>query len=127
MDKVRFETSGALGLLTLANPPLNLFCGVLIEDLRATVTEVKRTPLRALAGACRGQDLFRAEPTSSVLKGKTATETRELFTCDSGRFPTGRRSQYLAAYHNIAMYEPLYPANLNVTSVQLAAERPSSD
>jgi len=38
MDKIRFETLGALGILTLANPPLNLFSEELIEDLRAAVT-----------------------------------------------------------------------------------------
>jgi hypothetical protein len=37
MNKVRFETSGALGFLTLANPPLNLFDEELIEDLRTSV------------------------------------------------------------------------------------------
>ena len=49
MDKqVRFETSGALGILTLANPPLNLFSEELIEDLRSAVAAAKQTPLRAL-------------------------------------------------------------------------------
>jgi hypothetical protein len=49
MDRqVRFETSGALGILTLANPPLNLFSEELIEDLRGAVTAAKQTPLRAL-------------------------------------------------------------------------------
>jgi enoyl-CoA hydratase/carnithine racemase len=48
MNKVRFETSDALGLLTLTNPPLNLFSMELIEDLRAAVTEAKNRPLRRL-------------------------------------------------------------------------------
>ena len=33
MSKIRFETSGALGLLTLANPPLNLFDEELIAKI----------------------------------------------------------------------------------------------
>ena len=33
MDKVRFEISDSLGILTLTHPPLNLFSGELIEDL----------------------------------------------------------------------------------------------
>ena len=49
MDRqVRFETSGALGMFTMANPPLNLFSEELIEDLRGAVTAAKQTPLRAL-------------------------------------------------------------------------------
>ena len=79
MDKVRFETSGALGLLTLANPPLNLFSGELIEDLRATVTEVKRIPLRALLVRAEGK-IFSGGADVSAFKGRTAIEARELFT-----------------------------------------------
>jgi enoyl-CoA hydratase/carnithine racemase len=79
MDKVRFEKSGALGLLTLANPPLNLFSAELIEDLRATVTEIKRTPLRALLVRAEGK-IFSGGADVSVFKGRTAIEARELFT-----------------------------------------------
>jgi enoyl-CoA hydratase/carnithine racemase len=62
MDKVRFETSGSLGILSLANPPLNLFSGELIEDLRATVTEIRRAPLRALPVRADGKS-FQMVPT----------------------------------------------------------------
>ena len=79
MNKVHFETSGALGLLTLANPPLNLFSMELIEDLRAAVTEAKRTPLRALLVRAEGK-IFSGGADVSVFKGKTATEARQLFT-----------------------------------------------
>ncbi len=79
MDKIRFETSGSLGLLTLANPPLNLFSMELIEDLRAAVTEAQRTPLRALLVRAEGK-VFSGGADVSVFKGKTATEAHELFT-----------------------------------------------
>jgi hypothetical protein len=42
MSKVRFETSGALGFVILANPPLNLFDLELIEDLRTAVNQARR-------------------------------------------------------------------------------------
>ena len=54
MNKVHFETSGALGILKLANPPLNLISGEVVADLRAAVTELKRTPLRALLVRAEG-------------------------------------------------------------------------
>jgi enoyl-CoA hydratase/carnithine racemase len=79
MNKVRFETAGALGLLTLANPPLNLFSMELIEDLRAAVTEAKRTPLRALVVRAEGK-VFSGGADVSVFKGRTSTEARNLFT-----------------------------------------------
>ena len=44
MNKVRFETSGALGFLTLANPPLNMFDEELIEGLRTAVNQANAGP-----------------------------------------------------------------------------------
>ena len=57
MSKVRFETSGALGFVILANPPLNLFDQELIEDLRTAVDQARRHPLRALLVTRRWQKL----------------------------------------------------------------------
>jgi enoyl-CoA hydratase/carnithine racemase len=79
MDKVHFETSGPLGILTLANPPLNLLSGELIADLRATITEVKRVPLRALLVRAEGK-IFSAGADVSAFKGKTGSQARESFT-----------------------------------------------
>src|ERR1700726_1322442 len=79
MDKVRFETAGSLGILSLANPPLNLFSGELIEDLRATVTEIRRAPLRALLVRADGK-IFSGGADVSVFKGRTAIEARKRFT-----------------------------------------------
>jgi enoyl-CoA hydratase/carnithine racemase len=45
MNKVRFETSVALGFLTLANPPLNLFDEELIEDLQTAVDQARQAPI----------------------------------------------------------------------------------
>jgi len=79
MDKVRFETSGSLGLLTLANPPLNLFSGELIEDLRTAVHQAGQLPLRALLVRADGK-VFSGGAEVGIFKGKTANEARERFT-----------------------------------------------
>jgi len=79
MDKVRCETSGPLGILTLANPPLNLFSGELIEDLRAAVTEVKRVPIRALLVRAEGK-IFSGGAEVSIFQGRSPSEARERFT-----------------------------------------------
>ncbi len=79
MNTVQFESSGPLGILTLANPPLNLLSGELIADLRATVTEVKRAPLRALLVRAAGK-LFYAGADVSAFRGKTGSDARERFT-----------------------------------------------
>jgi hypothetical protein len=49
MNKVRFETSGALGFLTLADSPLNMFDKELIEGLRTAVNQAMRAPIKAVA------------------------------------------------------------------------------
>src|SRR5271170_4926935 len=79
MNKVRFEIAGALGVITLANPPLNLFSMEFIEDLRAAVDEAKRSPLRALLVRAEGK-VFSGGADVSVFKGRTSTEARNLFT-----------------------------------------------
>jgi enoyl-CoA hydratase/carnithine racemase len=79
MDKVHFETSGPLGILTLANPPLNLLSAELIEDFCATITAVKGVPLRALLVRAEGK-IFSAGADVSAFKGKGASEARESFT-----------------------------------------------
>ena len=79
MNKVRLETSGSLGVISLANPPLNLFSGELIEDLRGAVDQVKRTPLRALLVRAEGK-IFSGGADVGVFKDKSAAEARERFT-----------------------------------------------
>ncbi len=80
MDKqVRFETFGALGILTLANPPLNLFSEELIGDLRDAVTAAKQTPLRALMVRAQGK-IFSGGADVSIFRGRTSDHARERFT-----------------------------------------------
>src|SRR5216684_3371407 len=79
MDTVRFETSGALGILTLANPPLNLFSEELIKDLRTAVNQAEQLPLRALLVRADGR-VFSGGADVSIFKGKTAAQARARFT-----------------------------------------------
>ena len=79
MDKVRFEISGTLGILTLTNPPLNLFSGKVIEDLRAVVDHIQQTPLRALLVRAEG-NIFSSGADVSMFQGRTPSEARERFT-----------------------------------------------
>src|SRR6266849_5168599 len=79
MNKVRFAQSDALGLLTLANPPLNLFDEELITDLRAVVDQAKQLPLRALLVRADGKH-FSGGADVAIFKGRTADEARLRFT-----------------------------------------------
>lgn len=79
MDRVRYETAGPLGILTLANRPLNLFSAEVIEDLRAAVTKIKGAPIRALLVQAEGK-IFSGGADVSVFQGRTPSEARERFT-----------------------------------------------
>jgi enoyl-CoA hydratase/carnithine racemase len=79
MSKVRFETSGAIGLLTLANPPLNLFDEDLITDLRAAVNQAGQLPLRVLLVRAEGKH-FSGGADVAIFKGRSAAAARQRFT-----------------------------------------------
>src|SRR6202140_1739576 len=79
MNKVRFETSGSIGILSLANPPLNLFSEELINDLRTAVNQARQLPPRALPVRADGK-VFSGGADVSIFKGRTSIEARERFT-----------------------------------------------
>jgi enoyl-CoA hydratase/carnithine racemase len=79
MSKIRFEASDALGLLTLANPPLNLFDEELIADLRAAVNQAMQLPLRGLLVRAEGKH-FSGGADVKIFMGRTADEARQRFT-----------------------------------------------
>jgi enoyl-CoA hydratase/carnithine racemase len=78
MNKVRLETSGSVGILSVANPPLNLFSEELIENLRTAVSQAKQLSLRGLLVRADGN--FSGGADVAIFKGKTANEARERFT-----------------------------------------------
>jgi enoyl-CoA hydratase/carnithine racemase len=79
MNKVRFQQSEALGILTLANPPLNLFDEELIGDLRSAVSQAAELPIRALLVQADGKH-FSGGADVAIFKGRTADEARRRFT-----------------------------------------------
>jgi enoyl-CoA hydratase/carnithine racemase len=79
MNKVRLETSGSVGILSVANPPLNLFSEELIENLRTAVSQAKQLSLRGLLVRADGKN-FSGGADVAIFKGKTANEARERFT-----------------------------------------------
>jgi enoyl-CoA hydratase/carnithine racemase len=94
--KVRFEHHGALGTLTLDNPPLNLIDDELIFDLRTSIGQVEDVEeLRALLLRGTGK-VFSAGANVNLFEGVSAEEIRPLIDSflDLGRrierlpFPT---------------------------------------
>ncbi len=54
MSKVRFERDGDVGIVTLADPPLNLFGRELLTDLHAALDEAEASAPRALVVRAEG-------------------------------------------------------------------------
>jgi enoyl-CoA hydratase/carnithine racemase len=55
MSKVRLERDGEVGIVTLADPPLNLFGRELVEDLNAVLDEIPQAGVRALVVRAEGK------------------------------------------------------------------------
>jgi enoyl-CoA hydratase/carnithine racemase len=105
MSKVRFEQDGALGIVTLENPPLNQIDEEVVNDLGAVVAELENAAgLRAVLLRGSG-DVFSAGADVSLFKGRGAAEMRPLIASfldlgsrfESLPFPT------LAAVHGVCM------------------------
>jgi enoyl-CoA hydratase/carnithine racemase len=105
LTKVRFEQDSALGIMTLANPPLNQIDEALITDLLGVVEELEgANGIRALLVRGDGE-VFSAGADVNLFSGRAADDMRPLIDSflDLGRrfeslpFPT------LAATHGTCM------------------------
>jgi enoyl-CoA hydratase len=105
MPTVRFAEDGALGVLTLDSPPLNLIGEAVIADLVAAVDQVEATEgLRALLIRGEGK-VFSAGADVSLFAGKGSAEMRPLI---ASFLELGRRIEALplptvAAVHGTCM------------------------
>ena len=75
--RVRFERRDALGVITLEDPPLNLFGREVLEDLEAAVAEAGSAPLRALLVRADG-DVFTGGVDVNIFDAMTPDEATKL-------------------------------------------------
>ena len=76
-DRVRFEADGPVGLLTLADPPLNLFGDALVADLEAGLGEAAGAGVRALVLRADG-DVFTGGADVNVFDGLSPDDARSF-------------------------------------------------
>lgn len=78
MSKVRFERDGDVGVLTLADPPLNLFGREMIADLHLALDEAEGAAVRALVVRAEG-GVFTGGADVNMFAGLTGEQVkREL-------------------------------------------------
>jgi enoyl-CoA hydratase/carnithine racemase len=105
MSKIRFEQDGALGIVTLENPPLNQIDEALVDDLSTAIGEIEHASgLRAVLLRGSG-DVFSAGADVSLFQGRGAAEMRPLIASflDLGRRFESLHVPTLAAVHGICM------------------------
>jgi enoyl-CoA hydratase/carnithine racemase len=79
MPLVTFQRDDQLGEIVIDNPPLNLFGGDLLADLRAAVDEAAASDIRAVLVRAEGTD-FSAGADVSVFTGLDESEAGQLQT-----------------------------------------------
>jgi enoyl-CoA hydratase/carnithine racemase len=75
MSKVRFERDGEVGIVTLADPPLNLFGRELVDDLNVVLDEVPRAGVRAVVVRAEGK-VFTGGADVNMFEGLTGEGVR---------------------------------------------------
>jgi enoyl-CoA hydratase/carnithine racemase len=79
MPLANFQQNDQLGEIVIDNPPMNLFSGQLLTDLRAAVDEAAESDIRALLVRAEGDD-FSAGAEVSVFIGLDEAVAKELET-----------------------------------------------
>ncbi len=78
MAKVTLHTDGDVGVLSLTNPPLNLWDKGLLADWKSAVDQAARTPIRALV-VCAEGPIFSGGADVSIFRDVSTIEGREMF------------------------------------------------
>jgi enoyl-CoA hydratase/carnithine racemase len=74
MPKVQFEHEGDVGIITIRDPPLNLFGLELIAQLSAATTEAQSAPIRALLLRSEGEHFTAGAQADEVFGNLTEAE-----------------------------------------------------
>jgi enoyl-CoA hydratase/carnithine racemase len=78
-SRLRFEQDGPVGVLTIDDPPMNLFSQGLVEDLESALGEIEGSGVRALVLRAEGQ-VFTAGVDVNVFDGLSSDDAREFCT-----------------------------------------------
>jgi enoyl-CoA hydratase/carnithine racemase len=77
MSNVNLEIDGAVGVITIDNPPLNLFSMALIDDLGAATDRAAEAPLRALVLRAEGEHFSAGAQVDDVFQGLSRQEAEQ--------------------------------------------------
>jgi enoyl-CoA hydratase/carnithine racemase len=78
MGKIKFIRKNALGIMTLDNPPVNAIGIELIDELEATLEEIKNSGIRGLIFNALG-DNFSAGADVNIFMNRSPEQAKEMF------------------------------------------------
>lgn len=78
MTKVRFETDGQVGIMTICDPPLNLVSLEIIDGLEQAIVEMERAPIRAALVRAEGEHFSAGANVGDMFQGVSAAQARLL-------------------------------------------------
>src|SRR5205085_8199390 len=78
-NPIRVQRDGALAIVTIDHPPLNLYDAALDASLRAAVDELEREPARAVLFRAEGRVVSGGVDVSMFAALETAADAAELF------------------------------------------------
>ena len=80
MGKVRFERDGAVGIITLADPPLNLVSPEMMSELDAAVSEAHDSDVRAVLVKADGDAFSAGANVDSMFQGRNPRSAHALIS-----------------------------------------------
>lgn len=78
MSKVRFERDGEVGIVTLADPPLNLVGPEVVDGLEQAIETAEGATVRALVLRAEGDNFSAGAHVGEMFQGRSAAEARRL-------------------------------------------------
>ncbi len=80
MAKVGFERDGDVGIITVADPPLNLIGPELVDDLEKQIEEAQGAQLRALLVRAQGENFSAGAQVAEMFQNRSAEEAHALLS-----------------------------------------------
>lgn len=74
---VKFERDGDVGIVRIANPPLNLFSMQLIEEVEAAIGEAEESSIRALLMRAEGENFTAGAQVDDVFQGLSPEQAQD--------------------------------------------------
>lgn len=80
MSKVRLERDGAVAIVTVADPPLNLVSPELVDGLETTIAELEASPPRALLLRAEGENFSAGANVGTMFQGLSEAQAHALLS-----------------------------------------------